>query len=246
MTELAETLSTRQLRHRGRARPRRRPGAWVRERQAAATSTGTATCRRPWSFPVRVSAFACSGNAEDLPDAATGGASRGHPACSSTRAVSVSRPGRSRRPTSRVGARTNRSTGELDRVRDRERRQKSHGKDTRRQGLGRTRRVPCGRGEPDLLYIDLHVLHEVNTPQAFDVLRAAGRTVRRPELTFATEDHAVPTHRPAAPRRGAGLAGRCAATQLPGVRHRIVFSRRDDRTASCTSSRPSSDWRSQV
>lgn len=51
-------------------------------------------------------------------------------------------------------------------------------------------------GEPDLLYIDLHVLHEVNTPQAFDVLRAAGRTVRRPDLTLATEDHAVPTRGP--------------------------------------------------
>ena len=48
-------------------------------------------------------------------------------------------------------------------------------------------------GEPDLLYIDLHVLHEVNTPQAFDALRARGRTVRRPDLTLATEDHAVPT-----------------------------------------------------
>ena len=52
------------------------------------------------------------------------------------------------------------------------------------------RRAP---GEPDLLFIDLHVLHEVNTPQSFDMLRAAGRTVRRPELTLATEDHAVPT-----------------------------------------------------
>ena len=48
-------------------------------------------------------------------------------------------------------------------------------------------------GEPDLLYIDLHLIHEVNTPQAFDGLRAAGRTVRRPDLTLATEDHATPT-----------------------------------------------------
>ncbi|MDG9722872.1 3-isopropylmalate dehydratase large subunit [Streptomyces sp. DH41] len=48
-------------------------------------------------------------------------------------------------------------------------------------------------GEPDLLYIDLHLLHEVNTPVAFDNLRAAGRTVRRPDLTLATEDHATPT-----------------------------------------------------
>ena len=48
-------------------------------------------------------------------------------------------------------------------------------------------------GEPDLLYIDLHLLHEVTSPQAFDGLRLAGRTVRRPELTLATEDHNVPT-----------------------------------------------------
>ncbi|HWC34809.1 MAG TPA: 3-isopropylmalate dehydratase large subunit [Mycobacteriales bacterium] len=48
-------------------------------------------------------------------------------------------------------------------------------------------------GEPDLLYIDLHLIHEVTSPQAFDGLRAAGRTVRRPDLTIATEDHNVPT-----------------------------------------------------
>jgi len=48
-------------------------------------------------------------------------------------------------------------------------------------------------GEPDLLYIDLHLLHEVTSPQAFDGLRLGGRTVRRPELTLATEDHNVPT-----------------------------------------------------
>ncbi len=48
-------------------------------------------------------------------------------------------------------------------------------------------------GEPDLLYIDLHLVHEVTSPQAFDGLRLAGRKVRRPELTVATEDHNVPT-----------------------------------------------------
>jgi 3-isopropylmalate/(R)-2-methylmalate dehydratase large subunit len=48
-------------------------------------------------------------------------------------------------------------------------------------------------GEPDLLYIDLHLLHEVTSPQAFDGLRLAGRAVRRPDLTLATEDHNVPT-----------------------------------------------------
>ncbi|HET7173979.1 MAG TPA: 3-isopropylmalate dehydratase large subunit [Nocardioidaceae bacterium] len=48
-------------------------------------------------------------------------------------------------------------------------------------------------GEPDLLYIDLHLVHEVTSPQAFDGLRLAGRSVRRPDLTLATEDHNVPT-----------------------------------------------------
>jgi len=48
-------------------------------------------------------------------------------------------------------------------------------------------------GEPDLLYIDLHLIHEVTSPQAFDGLRLAGRPVRRPDLTIATEDHNTPT-----------------------------------------------------
>ncbi|NNN12529.1 MAG: 3-isopropylmalate dehydratase large subunit [Acidimicrobiaceae bacterium] len=48
-------------------------------------------------------------------------------------------------------------------------------------------------GEPDLLYIDLHLLHEVTSPQAFDGLRIAGRKVRRPDLSLATADHNVPT-----------------------------------------------------
>lgn len=47
--------------------------------------------------------------------------------------------------------------------------------------------------QPDLIYIDLHILHEVTSPQAFDGLRLAGRPVRRPDLTIATEDHNVPT-----------------------------------------------------
>jgi 3-isopropylmalate/(R)-2-methylmalate dehydratase large subunit len=48
-------------------------------------------------------------------------------------------------------------------------------------------------GSPDLLYIDLHLVHEVTSPQAFDGLRLAGRPVRRPEMTIATEDHNTPT-----------------------------------------------------
>src|SRR5947208_2033912 len=53
--------------------------------------------------------------------------------------------------------------------------------------------VRRGEGEPDLLYIDLHLVHEVTSPQAFDGLRLAGRAVRRPDLTIATEDHNTPT-----------------------------------------------------
>jgi len=53
--------------------------------------------------------------------------------------------------------------------------------------------VRSAEGEPDLLYIDLHLVHEVTSPQAFDGLRNTGRTVRRPDLTLATEDHNVPT-----------------------------------------------------
>jgi 3-isopropylmalate/(R)-2-methylmalate dehydratase large subunit len=54
--------------------------------------------------------------------------------------------------------------------------------------------VRRGEGaEPDLLYVDLHLVHEVTSPQAFDGLRLAGRGVRRPDLTLATMDHNVPT-----------------------------------------------------
>jgi 3-isopropylmalate/(R)-2-methylmalate dehydratase large subunit len=53
--------------------------------------------------------------------------------------------------------------------------------------------VRSADGEPDLLFIDLHLIHEVTSPQAFDGLRLAGRSVRRPDLTLATEDHNVPT-----------------------------------------------------
>src|SRR5437762_2285289 len=62
-------------------------------------------------------------------------------------------------------------------------------------------------GQPALLYIDLHLVHEVTSPQAFDGLRLAGRSVRRPDLTVATEDHNVPTTGvtgPDLPLRGPG------------------------------------------
>jgi 3-isopropylmalate/(R)-2-methylmalate dehydratase large subunit len=53
--------------------------------------------------------------------------------------------------------------------------------------------VHRAEGEPDLLYVDLHLVHEVTSPQAFDGLRMQGRAVRRPDLTVATMDHNVPT-----------------------------------------------------
>src|SRR4026207_101843 len=74
--------------------------------------------------------------------------------------------------------------------------------------------VRSADGEPDLVFIDLHLVHEVTSPQAFDGLRLAGRTVRRPELTLATEDHNVPTAAltPSAPgslRRVEALRSNC-------------------------------------
>src|SRR5436189_3586234 len=53
--------------------------------------------------------------------------------------------------------------------------------------------VHAAAGEPDLLYIDLHLVHEVTSPQAFESLRLSGRSVRRPDLTLATMDHNVST-----------------------------------------------------
>src|SRR5213078_3629887 len=66
--------------------------------------------------------------------------------------------------------------------------------------------VRSAAGEPDLLFVDLHLIHEVTTPQAFESLRLAGRRVRRPDLTVATMDHNTPT-------RG----GRAAADEGGGV-----------------------------
>ena len=64
-------------------------------------------------------------------------------------------------------------------------------------------------GEPDLLYIDLHLVHEVTSPQAFESLAMSGRPVRRPELTLATVDHAVPTT-----PRDQGIDDPLSATQI--------------------------------
>ncbi len=71
-------------------------------------------------------------------------------------------------------------------------------------------------GEPDLLYIDLHLVHEVTSPQAFEGLRLNDRTVHRPELTLATEDHNVPDaghlRSPSPTRSAARRSSSCAPT----------------------------------
>src|SRR5688572_14942156 len=69
------------------------------------------------------------------------------------------------------------------------------------------------QGEPTLLYIDLHLIHEVTSPQAFAGLRQAGRTVRRPDLTFGTVDHNVPTT-----DRSLPIADAVAANQVETLR----------------------------
>jgi 3-isopropylmalate/(R)-2-methylmalate dehydratase large subunit len=74
--------------------------------------------------------------------------------------------------------------------------------------------VHRAEGEPDLLYVDLHLVHEVTSPQAFDGLRLGGRTVRRPDLTLATMDHNVPTapgpQDPVSVRQMEALESNCA------------------------------------
>src|SRR5436853_3277378 len=73
--------------------------------------------------------------------------------------------------------------------------------------------VRAAAGEPALLYIDLHLVHEVTSPQAFDGLRAAGRGVRRRDLTYATVDHNVPTTDRCAP-----VTDPVAAEQMDALR----------------------------
>ncbi|MGI8868841.1 MAG: 3-isopropylmalate dehydratase large subunit [Mycobacteriales bacterium] len=72
-------------------------------------------------------------------------------------------------------------------------------------------------GEPDLLYIDLHLVHEVTSPQAFEGLREQGRGVRRPDLTVATEDHNVPTD--LLPIAGEQIKDVVSRTQVDTLRH---------------------------
>ncbi len=74
-----------------------------------------------------------------------------------------------------------------------------------------------GEGTPDLLYVDLHLIHEVTSPQAFEALRVAGRPVRRPDLTLATMDHNVPTD----PRQTSGelpVEDQLSAAQMEALR----------------------------
>src|SRR5947207_13630842 len=77
-------------------------------------------------------------------------------------------------------------------------------------------------GAPALLYIDLHLVHEVTSPQAFEGLRQRGLKVRRPDLTFATADHSIPTTDrslpildPIAAKQVAQLAITCQELGLP-------------------------------
>ena len=101
-------------------------------------------------------------------------------------------------------------------------------------------------GEPDLLFIDMHLVHEVTSPQAFEGLRLAGRPVHRPDLTLATEDHNTPTDytcrssapHPSRTRSAARRSTSCARTapsSASGSTRWATPSR-----ASCTSSARSS------
>lgn len=96
--------------------------------------------------------------------------------------------------------------------------------------------VRRAEGEPDLLFIDLHLLHEVTSPQAFDGLRQAGRAVRRLDLTIATEDHNTPTldiDKPIADRSPVPSWRPCARTARTSAY---------GCTPSATSSRASCTW----
>ena len=107
-------------------------------------------------------------------------------------------------------------------TRDRER-SRRHGQDAEREGLGRTTSSDSAEGEPDLLFIDLHLVHEVTSPQAFDGLRQAGRPVRRPDLTLATEDHNTPTLNIDQP-----IADPVSRTQVDTLRKNAAGVRRPD------------------
>ncbi|HEX7405646.1 MAG TPA: 3-isopropylmalate dehydratase large subunit [Candidatus Nanopelagicaceae bacterium] len=73
--------------------------------------------------------------------------------------------------------------------------------------------VRAAEGHPDLLYVDLHLINDITSPQAFEGIRTSGRTVRRPDLTLATEDHNVPTTDTSLP-----IADPISAAQLAALR----------------------------
>ena len=100
--------------------------------------------------------------------------------------------------------------------------------------------VRSADGEPDLLFIDLHLVHEVTSPQAFDGLRLSGRNVRRPDLTVATADHNVPTE-PTSGRHRPGVreATRDARPQLRRIRDPRASRWATQTRGSSTSSDPS-------
>ena len=88
--------------------------------------------------------------------------------------------------------------------------------------------VRRGEGTPDLLFVDLHLVHEVTSPQAFQALDLAGRSVRRPDLTLATVDHGVPTA-----ARALGIADPLSKKQIDALvdnceRHGVTFYGLDD------------------
>jgi 3-isopropylmalate/(R)-2-methylmalate dehydratase large subunit len=82
--------------------------------------------------------------------------------------------------------------------------------------------VHAAADEPDLLYIDLHLIHEVTSPQAFDGLRLAGRGVRRPDLTIGTEDHNIPTDASAATGRLDVIADTTSREQVATLRRNCM------------------------
>ena len=95
-------------------------------------------------------------------------------------------------------------------------------------------------GGPALLYVDLHLVHEVTSPQAFEGLRLAGRRVRRPERTLATVDHNVPTGDRTSRSPTRSRRSRCAPSRQR-ARVRLAFSTSIRPTrASCMSSAPNS------
>ena len=101
-------------------------------------------------------------------------------------------------------------------------------------------RPPEREGGASLIYVDLHLVHEVTSAQAFEGLRLAGRKVRRPDRTLATADHNVPTDpaRAHGPRRDQrpplAQAGRGARAQLRRVRHPASTACAARARASCT------------